>query len=196
MKLIILDRDGVINYDSELFIKSPQEWIPIPGSLEAIARLKHAGYRVVVATNQSGVARGKFDMMTLNAIHQKMHTSAQQAGGEIDAIFFCPHAAVDNCDCRKPKAGMLHAIARRLNVSLKGVPTVGDSLRDLQAGFVVGCTPFLVRTGKGEKTVEKGGLPPGTLTFDDLAAVVDHLLQESGAAGGDAITLKDGRKKQ
>jgi D-glycero-D-manno-heptose 1,7-bisphosphate phosphatase len=196
VKLIVLDRDGVINFDSEDYIKSPREWVPIPGSLEAIARLKQAGYRVVVSTNQSGVARGKFDMMTLNAIHQKMHQGAQKAGGEIDAIFFCPHAAMDDCDCRKPKAGMLHTIALRFNVSLKGVPTVGDSLRDLQSGFVVGCTPYLVRTGKGEKTIEKGGLPPSTLTFDNLAAVVDHLLLAPEAAHGNAIASKDSKKKQ
>ncbi len=115
-------------------------------------------------------------MMTLNAIHQKMHTAAQAVGAEIDAVFFCPHAADDNCDCRKPKAGMLHAVARRFNVNLKGVPTVGDSLRDLQAGFLVGCEPYLVMTGKGERTLEKGGLPPGTTIYPDLAAVVDHLL--------------------
>jgi D-glycero-D-manno-heptose 1,7-bisphosphate phosphatase len=193
MKLIILDRDGVINQDSDDFIKSPAEWVPIPGSLQAIARLKQAGYRVVVATNQSGVARGKFDMMTLNAIHQKMHNAAQQAGGEIDAIFFCPHSAEDDCDCRKPKAGMLNTIARRLEVSLKGVPAVGDSLRDLQAGFVVGCLPYLVLTGKGEKTRDKGGLPPGTRIFDKLADVVDHLLREDQAAALEAA--KDGRKK-
>jgi D-glycero-D-manno-heptose 1,7-bisphosphate phosphatase len=177
MKLIILDRDGVINQDSDAFIKSPEEWIPIPGSLEAIARLNQAGYRVVVATNQSGIARGLFNMPILNAIHQKMHTAAQLAGADIDAIFFCPHAAADSCDCRKPKPGMLHAIARRFEISLKAVPVVGDSLRDLQSGFVVGCDPFLVLTGKGEKTLSKGGLPPGTMVFPNLAAVVDHLLQ-------------------
>lgn len=177
MKLIILDRDGVINRDSEAFIKSPDEWIPIPGSLEAIARLKQAGYRVVVATNQSGIARGLLNMQTLNDIHQKMHAAAQLAGADIDAIFFCPHAAEDNCDCRKPKPGMLHAIAKRFETSLKGVPNVGDSLRDLQAGYVVGCTPYLVLTGKGQKTHDKGGLPPGTLSFRNLAAVVDHVLQ-------------------
>lgn len=177
MKLIILDRDGVINYDSDNFIKSPDEWIPIPGSLEAIARLNQAGYRVVVATNQSGVARGLFNIVTLNAIHQKMHRAAQQVGADIDAIFFCPHAADDNCDCRKPKAGMLQEIAKRFDVSLKGVPTIGDSLRDLQAGFIVGCTPYLVRTGKGERTLAKGGLPPGTTVHADLAAVVNHLLK-------------------
>lgn len=176
MKLIILDRDGVINHDSDDFIKSPEEWVPIPGSLEAIARLNQAGYRVVVATNQSGIARGLFNIVTLNAIHQKLHTAAQQAGADIDAIFFCPHSADDNCDCRKPKPGMLQDVAARFDVNLKGVPTVGDSLRDLQAGFVVGCVPYLVLTGKGEKTRDKGGLPPGTTIHADLAAVVDHLL--------------------
>jgi len=177
MKLIILDRDGVINRDSDAFIKSPAEWIPIPGSMEAIARLNRAGFRVVVASNQSGVARGLFNMPTLNAIHQKLHTAAQLAGADIDAIFFCPHSADDNCDCRKPKPGMFHQIAKRFNVSLKGVPNVGDSLRDLQAGFVVGCLPFLVLTGKGTKTRDKGGLPPGAKVFPDLAAVVNHLLR-------------------
>jgi len=179
MKLIILDRDGVINYDSDEFIKSPDEWIPIPGSLEAIARLNQAGYRVVVATNQSGIARGLFNIVTLNAIHQKMHTAAQLVGADIDAIFFCPHAAADNCDCRKPKSGMLHEIAKRFNVNLKGVPNVGDSLRDLQAGYGVGCTPYLVLTGKGEKTLRTGGLPPGTVVHDNLAAVVDQLLKNA-----------------
>ncbi|MCI1005293.1 MULTISPECIES: D-glycero-beta-D-manno-heptose 1,7-bisphosphate 7-phosphatase [unclassified Herbaspirillum] len=178
MKLIILDRDGVINHDSDAFIKSPDEWIPIKGSLEAIARLNQAGYRVVVATNQSGVARGLFDIQTLNAIHQKMHNAAQQAGADIDAVFFCPHSADDNCDCRKPKPGMFHEIARRFNISLRGgVATVGDSLRDLQAGYVAGCAPYLVLTGKGEKTQAKGGLPPGTLVFPDLSAVVDFILK-------------------
>jgi D-glycero-D-manno-heptose 1,7-bisphosphate phosphatase len=176
MKLIILDRDGVINYDSDAFIKSPDEWIPIPGSLEAIARLNQAGYRVIVATNQSGIARGLFNIVTLNAIHQKMHNAAQLVGADIDAIFFCPHAADDNCDCRKPKPGMLQEIAERYDISLKGVPTVGDSLRDLQAGFVAGCTPYLVLTGKGEKTRAKGGLPPGTTVHTALAAVVDQIL--------------------
>ena len=177
MKLIILDRDGVINHDSPDFIKSPAEWIPIPGSLEAIARLNQAGYRVVIASNQSGIARELFDITTLNAIHQKLHASAQLVGADIDAIFFCPHAAADNCDCRKPKAGMFEEIAKRYKLSLKGVPTVGDSLRDLQAGFILGCTPYLVLTGKGEKTNVTGGLPPGTQVFPDLAAMVDALLK-------------------
>ena len=180
MKLIILDRDGVLNLDSDAFIKSPQEWLPIPGSLEAVARLNQAGYRVMVATNQSGLARGLFSMTALNAIHQKMHAAAQQVGAHFDAVFFCPHAADDNCDCRKPRPGMLVSLSQRLNVSLKGVPTVGDSLRDLQAGFMVGCVPYLVLTGKGEKTRDTGGLPPGTAVFPNLAAVVDRLLDANG----------------
>jgi D-glycero-D-manno-heptose 1,7-bisphosphate phosphatase len=182
VKLIILDRDGVINQDSDSFVKNPDEWIALPGSLQAIARLTQAGWKVVVATNQSGLARGLFDMCTLNAIHQKMHNSAQQVGASIDAIFFCPHAAIDNCDCRKPKAGMFEEIAKRFKVSLKGVPTVGDSLRDLQAGFISGCAPYLVLTGKGQKTLETGGLPPGTQVYPDLAAMVDALLKSSAGA--------------
>jgi len=176
MKLIILDRDGVINHDSAQFIKSPEEWKPIPGSLEAIARLAEAGYRIVVATNQSGVGRGLFDMDTLNAIHDKMIKAAATVGGRIDAIFFCPHAADSTCDCRKPKSGMFEQIAERFNVDLKGLPTVGDSLRDLQAGAALGCTPFLVLTGKGAKTAVDPDLPAGTKVFPDLAAVANHLL--------------------
>ena len=183
LKLIILDRDGVINHDSDAFIKSPAEWIAIDGALQAIARLNQAGYKVVVATNQSGVGRGYFDMQTLNAIHQKMHLAAQAVGAEIDAVFFCPHMADENCDCRKPKPGMLQAIGKRFNVRLKDVPVVGDSLRDLQAGYVVGCAPYLVLTGKGSLTRERAGLPPGTRIFSDLRAVVDHLLNQTPDSG-------------
>ncbi len=175
-KLVILDRDGVINFDSAQFIKSPAEWKPIPGSLEAIARLNQNGYRVVVATNQSGVGRGLFDMETLNLIHSKMHKALLTMGGRIDAIFYCPHAADSKCDCRKPKPGMFKRIAETLNVDLKGVPAIGDSLRDLQAGAALGCQPILVLTGKGEKTRDDGNLPEGTLLFPDLAAAVNHLL--------------------
>jgi D-glycero-D-manno-heptose 1,7-bisphosphate phosphatase len=170
MKLVVLDRDGTINLDSDQYIKSPAEWKPIKGSLEAIARLTQAGWRVVVATNQSGIARGLFDMAALNAIHDTMQRAVQQAGGRIDAIFFCPHADDANCECRKPKPGMLLEIGRRLNASLEGVPIVGDSLRDLQAAAAVGARPVLVLTGKGTKTREAGGLPPGTEVFADLAA--------------------------
>ena len=175
MKLVVLDRDGTINHDSDQYIKSPAEWRPINGSLEAIARLTQAGWRVVVATNQSGIARGLFDMATLNAIHDAMHRAVQQAGGRIDAIFFCPHKDDDNCACRKPKPGMLYEIARRLNVGLEGVPMVGDALRDLQAAAAVGAQPILVLTGKGRKTREAGGLPQGTVVFPDLAAVAAQL---------------------
>ena len=180
MKLIILDRDGVINHDSVQYIKSPEEWKPIPGSLEAISRLAESGYRVVVATNQSGVGRGLFDMDTLNAINDKMIKAVAAVGGRIDAIFFCPHSAESTCDCRKPKAGMFRQIGERFNVTLENVPTVGDSLRDLQAGVSVGCTPYLVLTGKGTKTAEDPALPVGTKVFPDLAAVANHLLSSKG----------------
>jgi len=176
MKLIILDRDGVINYDSDQFIKSPEEWKPIPGSLEAIARLNQAGYRVVVATNQSGIGRGLFDMPTLNAIHDKMHKSLAQVGGRIDAIFFCPHTNEADCSCRKPKSGMMLEISARYGVGLADVPAVGDSLRDLESAARLGANPYLVLTGKGNKTKEKGGLPEGTRIFADLSAVTASLL--------------------
>lgn len=176
MKLIILDRDGVINEDSAHYIKSPAEWKAIPGSLEAIARLTQSGYRVVVATNQSGIGRGLFDMDTLNAMHEKMHKTTVALGGRIDAVFFCPHTAESGCECRKPKSGMFRRIAETMNVDLKNVPSVGDSLRDLQAGAALGCQTILVRTGKGVDTEAKGGLPDGTRVFDDLAAFVEDLL--------------------
>ncbi len=175
-KLIILDRDGVINFDSDQFIKNPEEWKPIPGSLEAIARLCQADYRVVVATNQSGISRGLFDMPTLNAIHDKMHKACAHVGGRIDAVFFCPHTNDANCACRKPKSGMFEEIAARYGVNLKGVPAVGDSLRDLQAAARMEAQPILVLTGKGTKTQAQGGLPEGTLTYPDLAAVVAALV--------------------
>ncbi len=176
MKLIILDRDGVINYDSRQFIKNPEEWKPIPGSLEAIARLCQEGYRVVVATNQSGVGRGLFDMSMLNAIHDKMHKALAQVGGRIDAVFFCPHTAEVNCNCRKPKSGMIEEIAARYNMNLERVPAVGDSLRDLESVAHLGAQPILVLTGKGTKTQTKGGLPEGTLVYPDLAAAVAMLV--------------------
>ena len=176
MKLVILDRDGVINHDSAQFIKSPAEWKPIPGSLEAIAKLTQNGYRVVVATNQSGIGRGLFDMDTLNAIHTKMHKAVLGAGGRIDAVFFCPHGADSQCDCRKPKPGMFERIAACYNVDIAGVPSIGDSLRDLQAAAAVGGKPLLVLTGKGLKTQAEGNLPEGTLIFADLAAAVEYLL--------------------
>jgi D-glycero-D-manno-heptose 1,7-bisphosphate phosphatase len=172
MKLVILDRDGVINADSDEYIKSPEEWTPIPGSLEAIARLTQAGFRVVVATNQSGLGRGLFDMATLNAMHNKMHKAVNQLGGRIDAVFFCAHAQGAGCACRKPQPGMLREIAERFGMDLAGVPAIGDSLRDLQAASAAGARPILVLTGKGKKTVNAGGLPEGTEIHEDLAAAV------------------------
>ena len=176
MKLVILDRDGVINQDSDQFIKNTTEWKPIPGSLEAIAKLNHAGYRVVVASNQSGIGRGLLDMGALNAINDKMYRVLGQVGGRIDALFYCPHAAEANCDCRKPKPGMFVDIAQRFNVALAGVPCIGDSLRDLQAAATAGAQPMLVLTGKGAKTKIAGGIPDGTPIFADLAQAVRHIV--------------------
>lgn len=178
MRLIVLDRDGVINEDSEAYIKSPAEWVPIEGSLEAIARLSHAGYQVVVATNQSGVGRGLFDLETLMRIHEKMQHAAAVAGGSIDAIFFCPHEPGEECECRKPKPGLLRDVGQRLHVPLDGVPVIGDSLRDLQAAEAIGAHPILVRTGKGRAT--EAALPPDHEypVYDDLAAAAQALLTE------------------
>jgi D-glycero-D-manno-heptose 1,7-bisphosphate phosphatase len=175
MKLVILDRDGTINEDSDHYIKSLAEWRPIKGSIEAIARLTQAGYRIVVATNQSGIARGLFDTATLIAIHDNLQRSVAQAGGRIDAFFFCPHAADSACECRKPKPGMLQEIARRFNVSLANSYMVGDAPRDLAAAASAGARPVLVLTGKGKKTRDEGGLPPGTQVFPDLASFAEHL---------------------
>ena len=173
-KLIILDRDGVINEDSDTYIKSAAEWRPLPGSAAAIARLNHGGYRVVVVTNQSGIGRGLFDTATLNLMHEKMHRVVAAAGGRIDAVFFCPHKDDDHCDCRKPKPGMFREISRRFGRDLRNVPAVGDAIRDLQAAAAVGCAPALVKTGKGQKTLAAGNLPAGTQVFDDLAAAAAH----------------------
>ena len=175
MKLIILDRDGVINYDSDLYIKSPEEWKPIPGSPEAIARLTQNGWRCVVATNQSGIARELFDMAALNAMHNKMHRAVSQAGGRIEAVFYCPDTDVSKSFCRKPNPGMLLAISERYNVPLEGVPLVGDAIRDMQAAQSVGAQPILVLTGKGEKTRTEGGLPANILVHPDLASVAQAL---------------------
>lgn len=176
MKLIILDRDGVINQDSDAYIKSLDEWIPLPGSIDAIARLSKAGWTIAVATNQSGIGRGYYDEATLQDMHDRLRQLVAEQGGKVDLIRYCPHAPDAGCDCRKPLPGLFRQIADELDQSLDGVPTVGDSLRDLEAGCAVGCTPYLVRTGKGASTEHKT-LPAGTRVFDDLAAVVDHLLE-------------------
>ena len=175
MKLVILDRDGTINHDSDHYIKSLDEWRPLKGSLEAIARLTQAGYRVVVATNQSGIARGLFTTRALFDIHEGLQRAVAQVGGRIDAFFFCPHAAQAACQCRKPQPGMLLEVARRFNVTLGDVYMVGDALRDVQAAAAAGARPVLVLTGKGKKTAQDGSLPPGTQVFADLAAFAEHL---------------------
>jgi len=178
MKLIILDRDGVINYDSKDYIKSPDEWIPIPGSLEAIAKLKENGWTVVVATNQSGIGRGYYTEAILKAIHQKMAVQLAQYNTQIDAIFYCPHTPDDHCDCRKPNIGLLQQISRHFNCSLKNVPLVGDSLRDLQAGAGMNCQLFLVETGNGLKSKLNLAADPrlkNTIIKADLKSVVEYL---------------------
>ncbi len=175
MKLIILDRDGVINHDSDAYIKSPDEWRALPGSLQAIARLAKGGWRITVATNQSGVARGLFDLATLGAIHTKMHQAVGEAGGRIDAVFFCPHGPDHNCPCRKPSPGLYREILGRFRVEPRNVVVVGDSLRDLQAAEAAGCRGYLVLTGKGQRTQREGGLPAGTQVRADLAAVAAEL---------------------
>lgn len=177
-QLVILDRDGVINEDSDDYIKAPEEWLPIDGSAAAIARLNKAGCRVVVATNQSGVGRGYYSLDTLDAIHRKMRAHFAEAGACVEGIFFCPHAPDDGCDCRKPAPGLIDQIRDTLQTDVTGAWIVGDSLRDLECGVARGCRPVLVRTGKGERTLEKG--LPVTLgdvpVFDNLSAFVDAFL--------------------
>jgi len=154
MRLVILDRDGVINEDSDDFIKSPDEWIPIPGSLEAIAKLNHFGFKVAIATNQSGLARGLFSIDQLNAIHQKLYNELERLGGQVELIAFCPHGPDDGCSCRKPEPGLLYEVKDRLGFSLRDVPVIGDSLRDITSAQKAGAAPILVKTGKGLKTIE------------------------------------------
>lgn len=175
-KLIILDRDGVINEDSDAYVKSVDEWLPISGSAEAVARLCKAGYQVAVATNQSGLARGYFSLDDLNAMHEKMSTLVKAHGGEFAHIAYCPHGPNDQCDCRKPLPGLIHQIEQALNLSAKGCYMVGDSLRDLQAGQAAGMNAALVLTGKGQKTQEKGEGLDKAEVFANLAEFVEKLL--------------------
>ena len=182
MKLIILDRDGTINADRDDFVKTPDEWQPLPGALDAIARLNHAGWHVVIASNQSGLGRGLFDVAALNAIHTKMYKMLAAAGGRVDAVFYCPHGPEESCQCRKPLPGLFEQIGARFGVPLKGVPTAGDSLRDLQAGVAAGCEPHLVLTGKSAAYRLSGppeGLPLGAGCHNDLAAFADFILDRS-----------------
>ena len=177
MKLVILDRDGVINQDSDAYVKSLEEWAPLDGSLDAMARLYHGGYRLVIASNQSGLGRKLFTIDQLNAIHRKLTRDLAAQGVHIEGIFFCPHAPEAKCFCRKPQPGLLHEIATRLQVNLAGVPCVGDSWRDLEAAVAVGAYPILVRTGKGEQTLrDHAEALRDIAVFPDLAAVADFLL--------------------
>lgn len=186
MKLVILDRNGSINFNRDDFVKSELEWTPLPGALEAIARLNHAGWHVVIASNQSGLGRGLFDVASLNEMHAKMHKMAAAVGGRIDAVFYCPHSPDENCGCRKPLPGLFTQIGERFGTDLKGVPTAGDSLRDLQAGAAAGCESHLLLTGMGAACRGVDPLPPefppGTLVHDDLAAFVEFLLAREEAA--------------
>ena len=179
MKLIILDRDGVINYDSDKYVKDVDEWNAIPDSLVAIANLTQAGWRVVVCTNQSGISRGLFTMEQLGEMHEKMHKVVEQAGGEIVAIFFCPHKPEDDCSCRKPIPGMILDICERFNIDdASNIMFVGDSERDLAAMYAAGGIPVLVKTGNGKKTLSKSKLPPTTLVFENLLEVSKYLLEK------------------
>ncbi len=178
-KLIILDRDGVINKDSDHYIRSVDEWIPLPGSIEAIARLSRAGYSIAIATNQSGLARGYFTEETLKAMHQKMLDLVVSEGGKIDCIQYCPHGPDDQCCCRKPLPGMIEQIEETLNIPASSAWVVGDSLRDLEAGQAVGCKVALVKTGKGVRTLNKGEGLDNVPVFEDLAAFTRFIIGQS-----------------
>ncbi len=178
MKLVVLDRDGVINRDSAQYVKSPEEWEPLPGSLEAIAALSHAGWHVTVATNQSGLARGLFPLEQLHAINQKMDSAVRAKGGRLHGVFFCPHGPDDGCDCRKPRAGLLREIGLRFDLTMAGVPVIGDSQRDLDAARAVGAAPMLVLTGNGADTRDGWAAEhEDTPVYDDLAAAAEHLMR-------------------
>lgn len=175
MTLVILDRDGVINFDSTAYIKSPEEWLPIPGSLNAIAQLNRAGFQVVIATNQSGVSRGYYDVETLDLIHEKLMRELAAHGGYVDHIFFCPHHPDDGCECRKPKPGMLQQITDKYQIDLHDTFFIGDSVSDMQVAQAVGCIPILVLTGNGKKTLEKY---PDVCHFADLAQAVEYVIEK------------------
>ena len=185
MKLVILDRDGTINEDSADYVKSPEEWTPLPGALEAIARLNHGGWHVVIASNQSGLGRGLFDVSTLNAMHAKMHGLLADVGARIDAVFYCPHAPDAACHCRKPEPGLLEQIGERYGIDLHGVPMVGDTVTDLLGAVTAGCEPHLVLTGKGAAYLGRtlpDNFPKETRTHADLAAFADFLIAREATA--------------
>ena len=176
-RFIALDRDGVINEDSDQYIKVPSEWHPIPGSIDAIAKLTQAGFRIAVISNQSGLSRGLFDLSALNAIHRRFRDCLSLSGGRIEMILFCPHAPWDKCACRKPLAGLFDELSRRLGIPLAGVPFVGDSITDIEAGSQVGMEPILVRSGKGQKTLtEFPERLAGVRVFRDLKQLADSII--------------------
>lgn len=175
MSYIILDRDGVINFDSDEYIKSPQEWRAIPGSLAAIARLHQSGFKIIIATNQSGVARGLYDLPMLDRIHEKMHAEVNLAGGAIHDIFICPHHPEDNCFCRKPKPGLLYAIQSKYQIALNETFFIGDSMRDMLAAEASGCIPLLVLTGNGVVAMRKLKNPT-IKSFQDLSKAADYVI--------------------
>lgn len=184
MKLLILDRDGTLNAAKDDFITSPDEWVSLPGALEAVARLNQAGWRVVIASNQAAIGRGLLDVAVLNAIHAKMHKAMAAVGARVEAVFFCPHVPDDACLCRKPEPGLYLQIAERYGVSLKDVPAAGDSVWDAQAAVRAGCQPHLLLTGNSAAYRQGGlpeGLPPGTQVHTDLQAFADALLNETAA---------------
>ncbi len=178
MKLIILDRDGVINEDSDNYIKSPDEWVPIPGSLESIGKLSKNDFKVIIITNQSGIGRKIFPIEMLHAIHKKMNMHLSQFGGLIDGIFFCPCTPEKNCNCRKPKSGLYNDVSNRFQISLKNVFCVGDKITDIQAADNAGAIPILVRTGKGKEEIDGGLIPKHIAIYDDLASFVNKIITE------------------
>lgn len=198
MNLIILDRDGTINEDRDDFVKSADEWVPLPGALEAIARLNQAGWQTVIATNQSGLGRGLFDMAALNAMHTKMNAALARVGGRIGSVFFCPHAPEDQCACRKPLPGLYEQIGERYGVDLHKVPVVGDSARDLEAAVAAGCRPHLVRTGKGAalsdaQIAQMEQQIPELQVHADLAAFAEHMIQRERTARSGKVDSGFGR---
>jgi D-glycero-D-manno-heptose 1,7-bisphosphate phosphatase len=197
-RLVILGRDGVLNEYRERHVTTPDEWVPIPGALEAVSRLQHAGWHVVVATNQAGVGRGMIDMAAVNAVHARMNQRLLAEGGRLDAVFFCPHTPEDHCDCRKPKPGMMLSIGRRYGVELAQVPMVGDTARDLLAARAAGCEPHLLQTGRAA-LLDAAALAqlvqsvPGTTVHADLPAFVEHLLQRAQILDSTAGSLPAAR---
>lgn len=184
LRLVIMGRDGILNVYREDHVKSPDEWEPVPGALEAVARLNHAGWHAVVATNQSGIGRGMIDMASVNAVHLHMMQRLREAGGRLDAVFFCPHTPEENCDCRKPKPGLMRQIALRYGIDLRTVPMVCDTLRDLLAARAAGCEPHLVMSGRAAnlddtQLTEIITQVPGTEVHENLSGFVDFLLQRA-----------------